>query len=143
MEKIMGRMEIDEYFLEVAKTIAKRSTCIRAIAGAVIVKEGSIISAGYSGSAKGEPNCCDVGVCERQRLNIAPGSNYELCKSVHAEANAIINAARHNGGTEGAKMYLYFERLDGNKTKHNGSCIMCSRMIKNAGIKEVIFTEVV
>lgn len=137
------RINKDEYYIGVAEAVSKRSTCIRAHAGAVIVKNDTIISTGYNGSARGEVNCSDINECEREKLNIKPGSNYELCKSIHAEANAIISAARHNGGTLGAKLYLYFERIDGNKTKHNGSCIMCSRMIKNAGITDTVYKEIV
>lgn len=128
-----------EYFLNITKAVSLRSTCLRAHAGAIIVKDDKIISTGYSGSARGEPNCCDIGICERQRLNIPPGQNYEICKSIHAENNAIINA---HCDVSDAIMYLYFERLDGQKAKHNGPCKMCKRIIKNAGIKDVIFEEV-
>lgn len=127
-----------QYYLNIAKAVSERSTCLRAHAGAIIVKNDKIISTGYSGSARGEPNCCDIGICERQRLNIPPGERYELCKSVHAEANAIINC---NQDMSGATLYLYFERLDGQKVLHGGACQMCARMIKNAMITEVIHTE--
>ena len=127
-----------DYYLNIAKAVSLRSTCLRAHAGAVLVKNDKIISTGYSGAARGEPNCCDIGICERQRLNIPPGQNYELCKSVHAEANAIINC---DVDKNDATLYLYFERIDGLKSKHNGPCLMCSRMIKNTQIKDVIFEE--
>jgi len=139
----MSRISKDDYYLEIAKSVSVRSTCLRAKAGAVIVNNDTIISTGYSGSARNEPNCSDIGECERDKLKIKPGTQYELCKSIHAEANAIINAARHHGGTIGARLYIYFERLDGLKTRHNGPCIMCSRMIKNAGISDIIFKEVI
>jgi len=116
-----------------------RSTCLRAHAGAVLVKDDKIISTGYSGSARNEPNCSDLGICERQRLNIPPGQNYELCKSVHAEANALINC---NTDKSGATLYLHFERLDGRKERHNGPCIMCKRLLKNAMIKDIYYNEV-
>jgi len=129
-----------EYYLDIAKAVSKRSTCLRAHAGAILVKNDIIISTGYSGAARGEPNCCDIGICERDRLNISPGERYELCNSVHAEANCLINCNEDKVGTI---MYLYFERLDGNKKKHGGPCMMCARLIKNAQIKEVIVEEVV
>jgi len=128
-----------EYYLGIAKAVSKRSTCLRAKAGAILIKDDRVISTGYSGSARGEPNCCDIGICERDRLNISPGERYELCNSVHAEANCLINCNEDKVGTI---MYLYFERLDGNKKKHGGPCMMCVRLIKNAQIKEVSVEEV-
>jgi len=132
------RLTKDEYYLNIAKAVSMRSTCLRAHAGAILVKNDKIISTGYSGAARGEPNCSDIGECERQRLNIPPGQNYELCKSVHAEANAIINCDQDKSG---ATMYLYFKRVDGQKEKHGGPCFMCARMIKNAQILNVIINE--
>jgi len=132
------RMSKEEYYLNIAHSVAQRSTCIRAICGAVLVKNDRIISTGYSGAARGEPNCCDINICERSRLNIPPGKNYELCKSVHAETNAIINCDIDKSGST---MYIYFERIDGLKAKHGGPCMMCSRIIKNAGISKVIIKE--
>lgn len=133
----------EEYYMAIAKTVSERSTCLRAKAGAIIVKDDAIISTGYNGSARGEENCCDLGICERDRLGLKPGERYELCRSVHAEANAIINAARNGQSVVGGIMYIYFERLDGLKHKHGGPCLMCSRMIKNAGIKEWELKEIV
>lgn len=129
--------------MEIARVISMRSTCIRAHAGCIIVKNDTVISQGYSGAPRGEPNCCDLGVCERDRLGIEPGKNYELCRSVHAEANAILNAARNGVSVIDGVMYIYFQRMDGQKIKHGGPCIMCKRMIKNAGIKNYILKEVV
>ncbi len=129
--------------MEIAKTISMRSTCIRARAGSIIVRNDAIVSTGYSGSARGEPNCCDMGICERDRLRIKPGERYEICRSIHSEANAIINAARTGVSITDGDMYLYFERLDGQKIRHGGPCLMCSRMIKNAGIKKFVIKEVV
>ncbi len=139
----MSRISKEEWYMEIAKVVSLRSTCIRAHAGAVIVKNGIIISMGYSGSPRGKPNCCDVGICERDKLNIKAGQNYELCESVHAEMNAVINAARHGINIEGGKIYIYFERLDGNKTKHGGPCMMCKRVLINSGILDHIIKEVV
>ena len=129
--------------MEIARVISMRSTCIRARAGCIIVKNDAVISQGYSGAPRGEPNCCDLGVCERDRLGIEPGKNYELCRSVHAEMNAIINAARNGVPIIDADMYIYFERMDGQKNMHGSPCKMCLRAIKNAGIKNYIFKEVV
>lgn len=129
--------------MEIARIVAQRSTCLRAIAGAIIIKHDAIISTGYSGAPRGEPNCCDLGICERDKLGIEPGKNYEMCRSVHAETNAIINAARNGVSVLDANMYIYFKRLDGQNIKHREPCLMCSRMIKNAGIKKFIFKEVI
>ena len=129
----------DDYYLSIAKVVSTRSTCLRAHAGAILVKDDKIISTGYSGAARGEPNCSDLGVCERQRLNIPPGQNYELCRSVHAEANTIINCDQDKSGST---MYLYFERIDGQKGKHDGPCEMCKRVLRNAMIFDVIYEEV-
>lgn len=133
----MSRPNKEQYYMNIAKAIAERSTCLRAKVGAIIVKDDVIASTGYVGAARGEPNCCDIGVCERMRLNIPPGERYELCQSVHAEANAIINAARSGHNIAGGDIYVYFERIDGGKIKHTGPCLMCARMIKNAGLKQI------
>lgn len=132
----------DERYMAIAKEVARGSTCLRAVVGAIIVKDDVVVSMGYVGSARGEENCCDTGICERSRLNIPAGQNYELCRSVHAEANAVINAARTGGNVLGGKMYLYIERLDGQKKFHKGMCVMCIRILKNAGIKTVLYKEV-
>lgn len=139
-EKRIGK---EDYYMRIAEIISLRSTCLRAHAGAVIIKNDSIISTGYSGAPRGEENCCDIGICERDRLCIEPGKNYELCRSVHAEANAIINAARNGVSVMDGKMYIFFQRLDGKNKKCGDVCLMCHRMIKNAGIKEYVFKELV
>lgn len=126
----------EAYYLDIASEVAKRGTCLRRLYGAVIVKEDEIISTGYNGAPRGSANCCDLGVCERQRLNIKQGERYELCKSVHAEANAIISAARRDmlGAT------LYLSGIDAQTGEHINSepCMMCSRLIRNAGIVKII-----
>lgn len=91
MEK---RITKDEYYLSIAASVAKRSTCLRRQYGAVIIKNDEIISTGYNGAARGEPNCCDTGECWREANNIPHGEQYEKCVAVHAEQNAIISAAR-------------------------------------------------
>jgi len=107
--------------------------------GAVIVKDDTIISTGYAGSARGFPNCIDLKKCIRQEQGIKLGERYELCRSVHAEMNAIINAARKGVITLNSKMYLYGENASDESVVENGKpCKMCRRMIVNAGISEVI-----
>jgi dCMP deaminase len=138
-----GRISKEDWYIELAKIISLRSTCIRARAGAIIVKNDAIVSQGYSGAPRGESNCCDLGICERDRLGISPGENYELCKSVHSEMNAIINAARNGISVIDGDMYIYFERLDGQKKRHGSPCKMCLRAIKNVGIKTYIFKEII
>lgn len=134
----------DDRYMGIAKEVARGSTCLRAMVGAIIVKDDVVVSMGYVGSPRGEPNCCDIGVCERTRMNIPAGQNYELCRSVHGEMNAVINAARTGGsGVLGGKMYLYIERLDGQKKFHKGMCVMCVRVLKNAGVRTVHYKEVV
>jgi dCMP deaminase len=140
---VPNRISKEDYYMNIAKIVSMRSTCIRAHAGTVIVKNDTIVSTGYSGSPRGEPNCCDLGICERDRLRIEPGKNYELCRSIHSESNSIINAARSGVSIIGGDMYIYFERLDGQKKKHGGPCLMCSRIIKNAGIHAIYFKEIV
>ena len=137
------RIDKQTYYLNIARAVSARSTCTRAKVGAIIVKDDVIISTGYVGSARCEDNCCDLGICERDRLKLNPGERYELCRSVHAEANSIINAARSGQSVVGGTMYIYFERLDGRKEKHGRPCVMCSRAIKNAGIVDWKFEEVV
>lgn len=137
------RISKDDYYMEIACAVSLRSTCIRARAGVIIVKNDAIVSTGYSGSPRGEPNCCDLDLCRRDKLGVLPGERYELCESVHGEMNAIINAARNGVSILGGKMYIFFERMDGQKKKHGGPCLLCKRMIKNAGIIEYKIKEVV
>ena len=127
------------YYLDIAETVSIRSTCIRRKYGAVIVKDDEIVSTGYNGSPRGEINCCDIGYCQREKDNIPHGSNYELCKSVHAEQNAIISASRKE--MIGSTLYLVGieNSIDLHKyVKDTKPCDICRRLIKNAGIKQVI-----
>ena len=129
------RRNKDEYYLDIAASVAKRSTCLRRRYGAVIVNNDEIIATGYNGSPRGEKNCCDTGECWREAHHIPHGEQYEKCVSVHAEMNAIISAARKDmiGGT----LYLMgFD--DSNPIFHAVPCIICRRLIKNAGIKRVV-----
>lgn len=125
----------DEYYLDIAASVAKRSTCLRRRYGAVIVNNDEIVATGYNGSPRGEKNCCDTGECWREAHHIPHGEQYEKCVSVHAEMNAIISAARKDmvGGT----LYLMgFD--DSNPIFHAVPCTICRRLIKNAGIKRVV-----
>jgi dCMP deaminase len=129
------RPDWDTYFIEIAKVVSSRATCMRRRYGAVIVKDKVIISTGYNGSPRGTDNCIDTGVCTRQELNIPSGERYELCEAVHAEQNAIVNAPpdRMKGST------IYVAGFEEDGTFAGGRpCKLCDRMIKNAQIKEVI-----
>ena len=131
------RPDKDNYYLDIAQTVAERCTCLRRHYGAIIVKEDSIVSTGYVGAPRGRKNCTDLGTCRREQLAIPRGERYEMCRSVHAEANAIISAARKDmlGGT----LYLVgTERATGEYVKQASSCAMCKRMIINAGIRRVV-----
>mgnify|MGYP001122408924 FL=1 len=132
----MERIGKEAYYLSIAAEVAKRSTCLRRQYGAVIVKNDEIVATGYNGAPRGDPNCCDEGSCWRERNNIPHGEQYEKCVAVHAEANAIISASRNE--MLGSTLYLSgFEGFD-SPIEAPAPCVMCSRMIKNAGIARVI-----
>lgn len=132
------RPEWDEYFLDIAKAVGKRSTCLRRKYGAIIVKDKIIISTGYNGAPRGEANCIDTGLCERERLNVPKGQNYELCVAVHAEQNAIINADPIK--MQGATAYIVGYNADG--TLASGKpCLLCRRMLRNAMLAKVVYLE--
>lgn len=124
----------DEGYLLVAKAVAQRSTCLRRKYGCVIIKDDIPISFGYNGAPRGEPNCCDLGVCWREANNIPHGEQYERCAGAHSEQNAINVASGHD--LLGATLYLYGEE-DG-KVLAAQPCVLCARSIKNVRIKEVI-----
>jgi dCMP deaminase len=132
------RPEKTEYYLNIAREVCKRSTCLRRRFGAVILKDDQIISTGYVGAPRGAPNCIDIGRCPREEANIPPGERYELCRSVHAEANAIINAARAGVSVIGGTLYLYGENVKDGSIAEAKPCKMCKRMIINSGIKQVV-----
>lgn len=130
------RRDKHNYYLDLAEVVAQRGTCLRRRYGAVIVKNDEVISTGYVGAPRGRKNCTDMGVCIRQKLNIPRGERYELCRSVHAEANAIISASR--GELLGSSLYLCgTEVSDGSYIENASSCSMCKRLVINAGIKYV------
>ncbi len=125
------------YYLDIADAVSRRGTCLRRNYGAIIVNNDEIVSTGYSGAPRGRRNCSDLGYCRRIKLNVPRGQRYEMCRSVHAEANAIISAARRD--MIGATLYLVgHEAPDGAYVENASSCSMCRRLIINAGIKNVI-----
>ncbi len=136
----MDRVSKHNYYLDIAQTVAERSTCLRKMYGAIIVKNDSIISTGYNGAPRGRKNCSDLGVCMRDKLGIPRGERYELCRSVHAEANAIIAAPRDQ--MLGATLYMVCVNTK-NKELEAGtsSCMMCKRQVINAGISQVIIRD--
>lgn len=136
----MDRRDKVNYYLDIAETVSKRSTCLRRIYGAVIVNNDEIIATGYVGAPRGRANCSDLNYCIRTKLSVPRGERYELCRSVHAEANAIISAPREK--MLGATLYLVgFEMPDMNYIQNANSCSMCKRMIINAGIETVVIRD--
>lgn len=136
----MERKDKTNYYLDTAQQIAQRSTCLRRSYGAVIVKDDEIIATGYNGSPRGAKNCCDIGKCRRQELGVKAGERYELCRSVHAEQNAIISASRKD--TRGSILYLVgIETETGELTEYTEPCMLCKRFILNAGIDMVIMRK--
>ncbi|MDO4492529.1 MAG: dCMP deaminase family protein [Clostridia bacterium] len=130
----MERISKHDYYISIAEEVSKRSTCLRRQYGAVIVKNDEIVATGYNGAPRGEDNCCDVGTCWRERNNIPHGEQYEKCVAVHAEQNAIISASRRD--MLGGALYLAgFE--NGVPIENALPCLICSRLIKNAGIDHV------
>ncbi|MBQ9179933.1 MAG: dCMP deaminase family protein [Firmicutes bacterium] len=124
------RISWDEYFMEMAKLAAKRSTCLRRQVGAVIVQDKHVIATGYNGAPKGIPHCAELGGCYREQNNIPSGERHELCRALHAEQNAIIQAATYSQGIEGATMYITHQ-----------PCVICAKMIINAGIERIVVNE--
>lgn len=125
------------YYLDIAETVLERGTCLRRNFGAIIVKNDQIISTGYVGAPRGRKNCIDLGVCVRENLKVPRGERYELCRSVHAEQNAIIHASRDD--MIGSTLYLVGkDAKTGEYVENASACSMCKRMIINAGIEQVI-----
>jgi dCMP deaminase len=133
----LDRISKTNYYLEIAKAVSRRSTCLRRQYGAVLVRNDEIISTGYNGSPRGEENCCDMGYCWRESNNIAHGKEYESCLSVHAEQNAIISACRRD--IIGSTLYLVgFENGKLISSEEVKPCKICEKMIINSGIVKVI-----
>ena len=136
----MDRVSKINYYLDIAQTVSERSTCLRRRFGAIIVKNDVIISTGYNGAPRGRKNCSDMGNCTREKLGIPRGERYELCRSVHAEANAIISASREN--MLGSTLYMCCtDPASGEIIGNTCSCMMCKRMIINAGISTVVIRD--
>lgn len=134
------RIDKINYYLDIAQTVSERGTCLRRHFGSIIVKNDSIVSTGYVGAPRGRINCSDRGVCLRDQLNIPRGERYEMCRSVHSEANAIINAPREQ--MLGATLYMVcVDAKTGQLSAGTSPCSMCRRLIINAGIETVIVRE--
>ena len=133
----MRRVDKENYYLNIAETVLERSTCLRRNYGAIIVQADEVIATGYNGAPRGRKNCIDLGRCTREELQIPSGQRYELCRSVHAEANAIISAARSE--MLGATLYLVGRNAQtGELLSDTTCCSMCRRQVINAGIKKVV-----
>jgi dCMP deaminase len=133
----------DEYYWNIAKTVSERATCTQVFGGAIIVKEDQIISTGYVGAPRGTKDCYERGGCLRRELGIPSGQRYELCRSVHAEQNAIINASRSNASILGGTMYLYFvyKAPEGTKFVKGYPCFICKKMIINSGLSKFVSND--
>lgn len=139
METLARRDKIN-YYLDLAEAVSQRCTCLRRHYGAVIVKEDEVISTGYVGAPRGRANCTDLGYCLRTKLGVPRGERYELCRSVHAEANAIISASRRD--MLGATLYLVGKEVStGEYVENTICCSMCKRLVINAGIEKVIVRD--
>ena len=133
----MERISKENYYLDIAETVLERATCLRRVYGAIIVKNDEIISTGYNGAPRGRRHCVDMGYCTREALMVPRGELYELCRSVHAEANAIISAARRD--MVGATLYLVGRNAQTKELLNDAtSCSMCRRTVINAGIARVV-----
>lgn len=131
------RVDKVNYYLNIAETVLMRSTCLRRCYGAIIVRDDEVVATGYNGAPRGRKNCIDLGRCIREELRIPSGERYELCRSVHAEANAIISAARKE--TLGATLYLAGRDARSGELLHDTTCCsMCRRLVINAGIQRVV-----
>ena len=136
----MARIDKVNYYLDIAGTVLERSTCMRRHYGAIIVQNDEIVSSGYNGAPRGRKNCGDLGYCTREAMNIPSGQRYELCRSVHAEANAIISAPRRE--VLGATLYMVCRDPEtGALIPNSTSCSMCRRLIINAGIAKVVIRD--
>ena len=136
----MKRIDKDNYYLDIAETVLERSTCLRRCYGAIIVQHDEIISTGYNGAPRGRKNCADLNYCAREEMNIPSGQRYELCRSVHAEANCIISAARKD--TLGSTLYMVCRNpKTGELIPDSTSCSMCRRLIINAGIARIVIRD--
>ncbi len=135
-----SRISKENYYLDIAQTVSERSTCLRRRFGAIIVKNDSIIATGYNGAPRGRKNCDDLGYCFREKLGIPRGERYEMCRSVHAEANAIIAAPREQ--MLGSTLYMVCTSpVDGAVMSGTTSCMMCKKLAINAGIERLVVRD--
>ncbi|MBQ8259358.1 MAG: cytidine/deoxycytidylate deaminase family protein [Clostridia bacterium] len=135
-----SRISKENYYLDIAQTVSERSTCLRRRFGAIIVKNDSIIATGYNGAPRGRKNCDDLGYCFREKLGIPRGERYEMCRSVHAEANAIIAAPREQ--MLGSTLYMVCTSpVDGSVMPGTSSCMMCKKLAINAGIEKLVVRD--
>ncbi|MCL4078769.1 cytidine/deoxycytidylate deaminase family protein [Coriobacteriia bacterium Es71-Z0120] len=125
----MTRPSWDEYFMSIAQHVAERSTCLRRHTGAVLVKDKRILSTGYNGAPSGLAHCEQAG-CLRERLSVPSGSNHELCRGIHAEQNAVVQAARHGIAIDGSTLYSTHQ-----------PCVLCAKILVNAGVTEIVYAE--
>lgn len=136
----MARIDKTNYYLDIAQTVAERSTCLRRCYGSIIVNNDEIISSGYNGAPRGRKNCADLDYCTREALQIPSGQRYELCRSVHSEANAIISASRRD--MLGSTLYMAcVNPATGELIPDSTSCSMCRRLIINAGISRIVIRD--
>ncbi len=136
----MERVSKENYYLDIAETVSERSTCLRRRFGAIIVKNDVIVSTGYNGAPRGRVNCNERGSCYRDEMHIPRGERYELCRSVHAEANAIIAAPREQ--MLGATLYMCCTSPeDGSVMPGTSCCMMCKRQVINAGIERIVVRD--
>lgn len=136
----MERVSKENYYLDIAQTVAERSTCLRRKFGSIIVKNDVIVSTGYNGAPRGRKNCNDLGYCFRDKLNIPRGERYELCRAVHSEQNAVIAAPRDQ--MLGSTLYMAcVSPIDGTVQGGLNNCMMCKRVILNAGISTVVIRD--
>jgi dCMP deaminase len=129
MEQLMNRPSWDQYFIDITRLVATRTTCLRRGVGAILVKDRNILATGYNGVPSGITHCGDAG-CLRDKMKVPSGERHELCRGLHAEQNAIIQAARHGTNIDGATLYCT-----------TMPCIICTKMIINAGIRKVVYRE--
>lgn len=138
--KVKERTDKINYYLDIAEAVSSRGTCLRRNYGAIIVKDDEIISSGYVGAPRGRKNCCDLKCCIREKLEVPRGERYELCRSVHAEQNAIISAERSK--MLDSTLYLVGKNYkDGSYVEKSNPCALCKRMIINAGIKDIYIRD--
>lgn len=138
--EVKERTDKINYYLDIAEVVSSRGTCLRRNYGAIIVKDDEIISSGYVGAPRGRKNCCDLKYCIREKLEVPRGERYELCRSVHAEQNAIISAERSK--MLDSTLYLVGKNYkDGSYVEKSNPCALCKRMIINAGIKDIYIRD--